>query len=117
MWLDAIKEYLPGQSGKSGRTAKDNRKFINGVFWIIRVGAPWRDLPPDYGKYYMIYKRFIWWAKNGTWKYLFEVMSKDTKLKKCKVNLAIDANWKVIKMIVTGRTEADYKVVLPWSKI
>jgi len=32
-----------------GGIAQDNRRFINGVFWILRTGAPWRDLPPDYG--------------------------------------------------------------------
>ena len=34
-----------------GCPAKDNRSFINGVFWILRTGAPWRDLPPDYGNW------------------------------------------------------------------
>ena len=40
-----------GQRGQWGGIAEDNRRFINGVFWILRTGAPWRDLPPDYGKW------------------------------------------------------------------
>ena len=48
LW-DMIKDILPGTNGNMGRPAKDTRKFINAVLWIIRTGAPWRDLPPEYG--------------------------------------------------------------------
>ena len=44
-----LEPMLPGQRGQWGGIAEDNRRFINGVFWILRTGAPWRDLPPDYG--------------------------------------------------------------------
>ena len=40
---------LPGGPGKVGRPAQDNRRFSNAVFRVLRTGAPWRDLPPDYG--------------------------------------------------------------------
>jgi len=42
-----LEPMLPGQRGQWGGIAEDNRRFINGVFWILRTGAPWRDLPPD----------------------------------------------------------------------
>ncbi len=44
-----LEPHLPGRKGASGRVAEDNRRFINAVFWILRTGAPWRDLHPDYG--------------------------------------------------------------------
>ncbi len=44
-----IEPHLPGQKGMWGGQAKDNRQFINGIFWILRTGAPWRDLPSEYG--------------------------------------------------------------------
>ena len=53
-----LEPHLPGQRGQWGGIAQDNRRFINGVFWILRTGAPWRDLPPFYGKWGTVYQRF-----------------------------------------------------------
>ena len=44
-----LEPHLPGRKGVWGGQATDNRLFINAVFWILRTGAPWRDLPPEYG--------------------------------------------------------------------
>ena len=44
-----LEPHLPGEQGFGVARAKDNRQFINAVFWILRTGAPWQDLPPDYG--------------------------------------------------------------------
>ena len=44
-----LESRLPGREGNWGGIVKDNRRFNNAVFWIMRTGAPWRDLPPDYG--------------------------------------------------------------------
>ena len=49
MW-EMLKPYTIGNKGTWGGNAKDTRQFLNGVFWILRTGAPWRDLPPEYGK-------------------------------------------------------------------
>lgn len=62
-----LRSLLPGQKGSWGRVAQDNRRFINGVFWILRTGAPWRDLPADYGDWKNTHRRFCRWRDKGIW--------------------------------------------------
>ena len=71
---EQIETLLPGQRGQWGGIAKDNRKFINGVFWWLRTGAPVRDIPPDYGKSGTIHQRFIRWRNAGRWEALLEAI-------------------------------------------
>jgi transposase len=67
-----LEQHLPGRKGSWGGVAKDNRRFINGVFWILRTGSPWRDLPPDYGGWSNTHRRFIRWRDKGIWEKLLE---------------------------------------------
>jgi transposase len=60
-----LEPHLPGRVGAWGGKARDNRLFINAVFWILRTGAPWRDLPPDYGDWKHTHRRFCRWRDRG----------------------------------------------------
>ncbi len=55
---DRIKDLLPGKRSDPGRTAVDNRLFVNAVIWIARTGSPWRDLPERFGKWNSVFQRF-----------------------------------------------------------
>ena len=55
----------------------NNRLFVEGVLWIARTGSPWRDLPPGFGKWNTVFKRYRDWAKAGVFQRLFEALSGD----------------------------------------
>ena len=71
---ELIKDILPGKIGGKGRPAKDNRTFINAVLWIVRTGAPWRDLPPEYGDWKNTNRRFCRWRDKGVWEKILEIV-------------------------------------------
>ena len=68
---DRIKEFLPGQAGDPGVTAKDNRLFVNAVLWIAKTGAPWRDLPEHFGAWQSVWERHRRWSDDGTYVRMF----------------------------------------------
>ena len=45
----------------------DDRRVLNGIFWVLRSGAPWRDLPERYGPRTTCYNRFVRWRKAPVW--------------------------------------------------
>ena len=73
---ELIEPHLIGGKGTWGGNARDNRLFINAVFWIMRTGAPWRDLPPDYGDWKNTHRRFCRWRDKGIWEKLLTTRSK-----------------------------------------
>ena len=73
LW-EKLKDRIPGSEGKPGRKGSDNRKFLNAVFWIIRTGAPWRDLPLEFGDWKNTNRRFCRWRDRGIWEKLLEIV-------------------------------------------
>ena len=53
----------------------DDRRVLNGIFWTLRTGSPWRDLPERYGPYTTVYNRYNRWARAGVWLRIFEVLA------------------------------------------
>jgi transposase len=64
---ERLKPLLPAQKPKTGRPNLDHRQIINGILWILRTGAPWRDLPDRYGNWKTVSSRFYRWSKLGIW--------------------------------------------------
>jgi transposase len=76
MW-EKIKPLLPLESGYWGRPSRPHRKIIEGILWIFRTGAPWRDLPSEYGPWNSCYNRFSRWTAQGVWQTIWEALKDD----------------------------------------
>ena len=72
-----LEPLLPGKEGDWGGTAKDNRKFVDAIMWILKTDAPWRELPAEYGNWNSVAKRFRRLLKNGTLEKVLEQLVGD----------------------------------------
>jgi transposase len=64
---ERIRPLLPAQKPRTGRPNSDHRQIINGIIWVLKSGAPWRDLPERYGKVGIVSSRFYRWVAAGVW--------------------------------------------------
>lgn len=69
-----IEALLPNKSRGVARV--DDRRVLNGIFWVLRTGAPWRDLPERYGPYTTCYNRFRRWRIAGVWDRIMDEITK-----------------------------------------
>ena len=75
--FEKIAPILPGKNSDPGRTAANNRLFVEAVLWIVRTGAPWRDLPICFGCWNSAFRRFRRWSRKGVFKKIFNALSGD----------------------------------------
>ena len=66
---------LTTPSSRGGRPPKNHRHRLDGILWICRTGAPWRDLPAAFGKWNSVWKQFRRWCESGVWDLLLQAMA------------------------------------------
>jgi transposase len=65
---ERLRPLLPPQKPRTGRPAKDHRQVLEGILWVLRTGAPWRDLPEhEFGPWQTYATRFYRWRNAGIW--------------------------------------------------
>jgi transposase len=67
--------FIIGIRGRGGRHASNHRQVLDGVFWIARTGAQWRDFPAEFGKWSSVYRQFRRWTVAGLWGLILEALN------------------------------------------
>ena len=70
-------EFLEGFSGIYVKNSRKTGRFLEGVYWLMRTGAQWRELPKEYGKWQSVHKRYNAWSKRGIWRAMQEHFAGD----------------------------------------
>jgi transposase len=60
-----------------GRKERDPREVMNGILWILRTGAPWKDIPQRYPPYQTCHRRFQKWVKQGVFRLILKELAED----------------------------------------
>ncbi len=68
---------LPPQKPPIGRPARDHRTVLNAILWVLRTGAPWRDLPERYGPWATAASRFYRWQQAGIWERILRALQRE----------------------------------------
>jgi len=73
-WQWAHIEPLLPRENRLGRPRAEDRRTINGILWVLRTGARWKDLPPDYGSPVTCWRRLKCWQERGVWTRILRVL-------------------------------------------
>ena len=69
-----VEPHVPRGAARTGRPARDRRTMLNGIFWILATGAPWRDLPERFGPWQTVYDHFRTWRQRGVFAAVVEAL-------------------------------------------
>lgn len=71
---ELVHPILPPRTARTGRPPSDPRQMLNGILWILRTGAPWRDLPERLGPWQTVYDHFRRWRRQGVYDRILEAL-------------------------------------------
>lgn len=84
-----IYHYLSQYKGLHVSNEESVRRFVEGVFWMLKSGAQWRLLPREYGNWNHVYQRFAHWADKGIWHKMLYYFAKDPDMEYIMVDSTI----------------------------
>jgi transposase len=98
---------LPRRKDGRGRPWAESCSLLNGILWILRTGAPWKDLPGRYGSYQTCHRRFQRWVRDGTILKILKAIAKD---------LQQHGQLDLSEAYIDGSFSSAKKGVLSWGK-
>src|SRR5262252_3415949 len=75
--IEPLLPKMRARAGSRGRPPREARAVLNGVLWILRTGAPWKDSPDRYPRYQSCHRRFQKWQKDGRFEVILQVLAED----------------------------------------
>ena len=70
-----VEPFLATPSSRGGRPPSNHRLILDAIFWICRTGAPWRDLPAEFGNWNSVWRQFRRWCQSGVWDILLQALA------------------------------------------
>src|SRR5690242_279178 len=112
-WV-AIKPMLPNKP--RGVPRVNDRRVLNGIFWVLRSGAPWRDLPVNFGPYTTCYNRFVRWRRAGVWAKIMSALAGAQSMGRSrggltsKIHALVDTNGLPVRLALTAGEAHDNRL-------
>src|SRR5471032_1626481 len=78
MWEQLAATLAAVKDPRGAKPDLTEREFVEAVLYLARTGLPWRDLPPEFGAWSAVYRRFRRWEKAGVWQQLWDVLQGGT---------------------------------------
>ena len=86
----------PVRSDGKGRPWRDKREVLEGILWIVKTGARWRDLPKDYPPYQTCHRRFQQWVEEGVFGKIIEALAKNLQ-ERGGIDVSVDGKFSLAK--------------------
>jgi transposase len=72
---EIVEPFLAPPLSRGGRPPSNHRRTLDGILWICRTGAPWRDLPEQFGNWNSVWRQFRRWCQSGVWDILLQALA------------------------------------------
>lgn len=85
--FELLEQLLP--QSKTGNSVISRHQIVNAIFYQLKNGCQWRDLPSDYPNWQTVYSQFRRWQLDGTWEKVLAALEQRERKRVKKTNLPV----------------------------